>query len=120
MTADTIQGGGGKHYTLENSVAQVRALTVNTGVQVSGQITVTTAGTEVQGPDIAGSNGFYVKALAGNTGVVYVGNNGAGVVSSTTGFQLDKSNVILIQVENLNELWFDAATSGDKLCWLKA
>jgi len=28
--------------------------------------------------------------------------------------------VIVVQVRNLNELWFDAATNGDKLCWLKA
>ena len=88
MTANTILGGDGKHYTPDNSVAQVRSLTVPSTVQMSGQITVTTAGTEVQGPDISLPNGVYIKALAGNTGVMYVGNNGSGVVSSTTGFQL--------------------------------
>lgn len=120
MTANTIQGGDGKHYTLDSGVAVVRSLTVPTSVQISGQITVTTAGTEVQGPDISLPNGVYIKALAGNTGVMYVGNNGSGVVSSSTGFQLDKSNLIHLNIENLNQIWVDAATSGDKVCWLKA
>ncbi len=35
--------------------------------QVSGQVTVTTAGTAVQGPNIKGFK-FLVKALSGNTG----------------------------------------------------
>lgn len=47
MTANTIQGGGGKHYTLDSNVAIAKAITINTSVQISGQITVTTAGTEV-------------------------------------------------------------------------
>lgn len=93
---------------------------LDTGVVISGQITVTTAGTEVQGPDVPLTNGIFIKALAGNTGVVYVGNDGAGAVSSSTGFQLDKGDLILVQVDNLNKLWFDAATNGDKFCWIKA
>jgi len=45
----------------------------------SGQITVTTAGTEVQGPDIK-AQGFFIKGKTTNTGLGYVGNDGAGVV----------------------------------------
>ena len=93
---------------------------LDTGVVISGQITVTTAGAEVQGPDVPLSNGVFIKALAGNTGVVYVGNDGAGAVTSANGFQLDKGDMILVQVDNLNKLWFDAATNGDKFCWMKA
>jgi hypothetical protein len=87
---------------------------------MSGQITVTTAGTEVQGTDVKLPNGVFIKALAGNTGVVYVGNDGAGAVSATTGFQLSAGDVILVQVSNLKDLWFDSASNGDKFCWLKA
>lgn len=87
---------------------------------ISGQITVTTAGTEVQGSNVTLTNGVFIKALAGNAGVVYVGNDGAGAVTSSNGFQLSAGDMILIQVENLNELWFDSATSGDKFCWIKA
>lgn len=93
---------------------------LDTATPISGQITVTTAGTEVQGPNVSLSNGVWIKALAGNTSVVYVGNDGAGAVTSSNGFQLDKSQTILVQVDNLNQLWFDAATNGDKFCWIKA
>ncbi len=91
-----------------------------TSVAISGQITVTTAGTEIQGGNIALDNGVYVRALTGNTGVVYVGNDGAGAIASTNGYQLNKGEAVRIQVANLNELWFDSATNGDKFCWLKA
>jgi len=85
----------------------------------SGQITVTTAGTEVQGPSVTG-NGFFIRALSGNTGKVYVGNDGADAVSSTTGYELAAGDQVYIECGNLNLLWFDAATSGDKFSWLKA
>jgi|WetSurMetagenome_2_1015567.scaffolds.fasta_scaffold166474_4 hypothetical protein len=88
--------------------------------QISGQITVTTAGTEVQGSNIATPYGVYVKALAGNTGVMYVGNNGDGTVSSSTGFQLSAGAAIHVNVANLSDLWVDSASNGDKVCWLKA
>jgi hypothetical protein len=87
---------------------------------MSGQITVTTAGTEVQGTDVSLPNGAYIKALAGNTGKVYVGNAGDGTVSSSTGFELAAGNIIQVQVSNLKDIWFDAATNGDKFCWIKA
>jgi hypothetical protein len=91
-----------------------------TSVAISGQITVTTAGTEIQGGNIALDNGVYIRALTGNTGVVYVGNDGAGAVTSSNGYQLNKGEAVRIQVANLSELWFDSATNGDKFCWLKA
>jgi hypothetical protein len=98
----------------------VTSPTFGASAALSGQITVTTAGTEVQGTDVKTPNGVFIKALAGNTGVVYVGNDGAGAVASTTGFQLSAGDVILVQVSNLRDLWFDSASNGDKFCWLKA
>jgi len=87
---------------------------------VSGQINIESAGTEVSGPNVPLTNGAYIKALAGNTGKVYVGLHSDGTVSSSTGFELSAGNMVLIQVQNLNQLKFDAATSNDKFCWLKA
>jgi hypothetical protein len=106
---------------VENGIVkQVASVNVDVDTAVSGQITVTTAGTAVQGGNVELSNGVYVKALAGNTGVVYVGNDGAGDVAAGNGFQLSAGEVVPVQVSNLNQLWFDAATNGDKFCWLKA
>ena len=83
----------------------------------SGQITVTTAGTAVQGPSTGGLQ-VAVKAMAGNSGIVYVGNDAAGDVTSANGFELSAGEGVVVR-KNLNALWFDAATNGDKLCWLK-
>ena len=94
--------------------------TISTAERISNQITVTTAGTEVQGPDVKLSNGVFIRALAGNAGVVYVGNDGAGAVTSSNGYELSPGEAIPVQVGNLNQLWFDSATNGDKFCWIKA
>lgn len=91
----------------------------NSTLAASGQITVATAGTAVKGPNVSNEGGFYIKALIGNTGKVYVGNVN-GDIDSGNSFELSGGDLILGQVINLDELWFDAATSGDKFCWLKA
>ena len=84
----------------------------------SGQITVTTAGTAVVGTSTGKYAGFFIKALAGNTGIVYVGNDGADDVTSGNGYELSPGDQIYVEVGNLADLYFDAATNGDKLCWL--
>jgi hypothetical protein len=93
---------------------------VSVATAISGVITVTTAGTAVQGPNVALTNGAYVRALSTNTGIVYLGNDGAGDVSSSNGYGLTAGQAVIVQVANLNELWFDSAVNGEKFCWLKA
>ena len=85
---------------------------------LSGQITVTTAGTAVVGTTTAEYKGFYIKALAGNTGIVYVGNDGANDVTSGNGYELSPGQDIYIEVNNLADLYFDSAEDGDKFCWI--
>lgn len=86
---------------------------------LSGQITVTTAGTAVQGPDEPGRR-FAIVAAPANTGAVYIGNDDAGDVTSANGFALSaKEPHVELTVANLNHFWFDAAVNGEKLCWLK-
>ncbi len=87
--------------------------------KISGQITVTTAGTEVRGPNQPGTE-FLLTALPANTGVMYVGENGDGTVSATTGFPLKPGDQVRIRVRDLNMLWFDASVNGEKVAWLKA
>jgi hypothetical protein len=90
---------------------------------LSGVITVTTAGTAVQGTDVGSwegeKGGFFIVGEPSNTGVVYVGNDGAGDVTSGNGFPLSPGQIIYVIASNLSELWFDAATSADELRWLK-
>ena len=87
----------------------------------SGQITVTTAGTAVQGTDQAG-NLFAVKAHPDNTDTVWVGNDEASSpdVTASNGFALDPNDAaILLFVPNLNALFFDSDVNGEKFCWIK-
>jgi hypothetical protein len=87
---------------------------------LSGQIVVAAAGTAVQGTSVANANGFYVKAHPSNTGAVWFGDNGAGSAGSASGYPLNPGEQVIVSVANLSQLWFDAAVSGEKACWLKA
>lgn len=83
----------------------------------SGQITVTTAGTRVQGPDVPGAE-FLITAHQSTT-VAYVGDV---TVSASVGYPLRGTaigNSVLIEVSNLSLLWFDAAVNGEKIAWLR-
>lgn len=83
----------------------------------SGQITIAVAGTAQQGP---ATQGLFVaiKALVGNAGNVYVGNDASGDVTSANGFELAPGEGVVAK-KSLRSLWFDAAVSGDKLSWLE-
>ena len=95
---------------------QVTGLNVS-GTTLSGQITCTGIGTAVQGSNIALSNGAFLKALPSNTGTVYVGLSG-GSISGTTGYPLLANEQIIVQITNLNTVWFDGIVT-DKVAWLK-
>lgn len=87
---------------------------------ISGQKTVTTAGTaealgseSIQGP-------LMVKALAGNTGYVYLGNDGAGDVSSSTGLVLEAGEAVVFDwVGYLGTLMVDVSVNGEGVAWLR-
>lgn len=83
---------------------------------LSGLITVTTAGTAVQGTATPGAVRVAVKAHPNNTDTVWWGNDGAGDVTSSNGFPLDPGEGIVLR-GNLNQYWFDADVSGEKICW---
>lgn len=93
--------------------------------QLSGVITVTTAGTAVQGTDINAwrpaeqGGGFLVTAAIVNTGLIYIGNDGAGDVANTTGFELGAGKTTFVPCSNLSEVWFDSSVNGEKASWLK-
>ncbi len=88
-------------------------------MQSSGQITVATAGTEVPGPDVLGTY-FQIKALPTNTGVMYVGNDGSNAVSNLTGYPLSAGEVLILSnIYNLNQIYFDASVNGEKVAWIK-
>ncbi len=83
----------------------------------SGQITVTTAGTAVQGPATPQGRLFALRAHPDNTNDVWVGNDGADDVTASNGFPLSATADLLVEVSSLRGLWFDADTNGEKVCW---
>ena len=86
---------------------------------LSGQKTVTTAGTAVQLGTAKVNCPLQVKALPGNTGVVYIGSDGAGDVSSSNGLALDAGDsVVFDYVDTLAVLWLDSAVNGEGVSWL--
>ena len=89
-------------------------------MSLSGQNTVAAAGTaEALGTQqIAGP--LLVKALTTNTGLVYVGNDGAGDVSSSNGYPLSAGDqVIFDHVGSLSAIYIDSAVNGEGVAWLE-
>ena len=86
---------------------------------LSGQKTVSVAGTaealgaqRIDGP-------LMVKALTTNTDLVYVGNDGAGDVSSSNGLPLAAGDVVVFEwVGHLASIMIDVAVNGEGVAWL--
>ncbi len=86
---------------------------------ISAQKTVTTAGTAV----VLGSDRIdgplMIKALDTNTGVVAVGNDGAGDVTVSNGLRLAAGDSLVFEfVGSLASLWLDSAVNGEGVCWI--
>lgn len=90
---------------------------------ISGQTTVTTAGTAVQlsATEFRINGPLIVKGLDGNTGATYVGNDGAGDVTASNGYELGAGDAVVFDyVGDLQDIWVDSATDGDIVCWIAA
>ena len=87
---------------------------------ISGQKTITAAGTaERLHTGLAVNSAVMIKALPGNTGLVYVSNDGAGDVSSANGLPLSPGDsCVFLFVGDLREIWLDAAVNGEGVGWI--
>ena len=82
----------------------------------SGKTTVTTAGTRVVLAATASVNsGVVIKALHGNTGIIYVGNS---TVASTNGLQLYANEAITVITASLANVYIDSSVNGEGVTWL--
>jgi len=80
-----------------------------------GTRTVTTAGTAVQLTSASTPcKSVIIQGDVDNTGTIYVGGSD---VDSTTqnGYALDSSAPIAIEIDNLNKIYIDATSSGEKV-----
>jgi len=86
---------------------------------MSGQKTVTTAGTAVALGTTSIQGPLMVKALDTNTGIVAVGNDGAGDVTVSNGLRLEAGDVVVFEyVGSLATLWLDSAVNGEGVSWI--
>ena len=85
---------------------------------LSAQVTVPAAGTAVQFADQLIDSGLLIKALPGNTGIMYIGNTGSNV-TTTTGMPLSAGNTLTLDhIGNMSELYLNATVSGEGIAWL--
>lgn len=86
---------------------------------LSGQKTVTTAGTAEALGSAQVSAPLMVKALDTNTGKVYIGNDGAGDVSSANGLVLLANEAVLFNwVGSLASIFIDVSVNGEGVAWM--
>ena len=86
---------------------------------ISGQKTVTAAGTEVALGTQLVNGPLMVKALPGNTGAVYLGRTADGTLGSATGLVLSAGEVVIFDwVGSLANLLLDSAVSGEGVSWV--
>ncbi len=86
---------------------------------ISGQKTVTAAGTAEALGSGQVHGALMIKALIGNAGQAYIGNDGAGDVTSANGIELAAGDVMIFDtVSNLSALIVDADVNGEGVSWI--
>jgi hypothetical protein len=86
---------------------------------ISGQKTVTTAGTaERLSTGKVANTSLVVKALPANIGNMFIGNV-SGDVASGNGMALEPGDsIVFAMVKDLRELWVDSAVNGEGVAWI--
>jgi hypothetical protein len=81
------------------------------------QKTVSSAGTAeaLVGSSTDLLHGVTIKALAGNSGNVYVGDSD---VSSANGMELEAGDFLFLSVGDLADVYVDVATNGDGVSFI--
>ena len=86
---------------------------------LSGQKVVAAAGTALALGSQIINGPLMVKALLANTNNAYIGNDGAGDVTSGNGLELDAGEAVVFDfVGNLASLWVDVDTNGEGVSWI--
>ncbi len=103
-----------------NADGSVQVNEVNRAAFATAIVSVTTHGTPVQFGAQAIPNGFQitVKAKAGNTKPIHVGNSSAHAQYLTgIGYELSPGASIPLAVTNANLIWIDSEVDGEAVTW---
>ena len=86
---------------------------------MSGQKTIAAAGTALALGSQPINGPLMIKALEANTGYVYLGNDGAGDVTSSNGLELSAGDLVVFDhVGNLASVIVDVSVNGEGVAWL--
>ena len=86
---------------------------------MSGQKAIATAGTALALGSQPINGPLMIKALEANTGYVYLGNDGAGDVTSSNGLELSAGDLVVFDhVGNLASVIVDVSVNGEGVAWL--
>lgn len=56
-----------------------------------------------------------VKSISANAGIIYIGNSTA---ASSTGYDLDPGESVMIMIDNVSKIYAVGASAGDDLCYM--
>lgn len=101
--------------TLGTITNNVNTVEVAPTTLLNGKTIVTTAGSRVALAPSTTCKSVTIKALATNTGTIYVGNSS---VSSANGYQLAAGDTVSLDISNLNTVNLDASVSGEGVTYL--
>lgn len=88
--------------------------------QISGQKTVSTAGSAEALGTVQIDAALLVRALDTNTGIIAIGNDGANDVTVSNGYRLSAGEAMIFDhVDNLASIYVDSAVNGEGVSWLK-
>ena len=76
----------------------------------NGQNTVASAGTAEALASALTVSSLTIKALIGNTGIMYVGDSS---VAAANGFELNPGDAVSLEIVDLSTVYIDAATTSD-------
>lgn len=86
---------------------------------ISGQKTIAAAGTPEPLGSQAVNGALAVKALATNSGMIFLGRDDAGAVGADCGFELAAGEQVAFAFNgHLSSLLLDAEVSGEGVCWI--
>ena len=95
---------------------------LNAGAIRARVVDITTAGTAVQlsstSYPIPDGVAVVVKAAPANTGNIFVGGSQSDAQTAANRYTLVPNESVSLQVQDLNMVWVDAATSGDDVQYL--
>lgn len=100
----------------ETTLAGVASKLTTPSTIYNNQVTVATAGTRVQVSAASVSiTGAILQALSTNAASIWIGSS---AVSASNGYELQAGQATSVAIDNLNKIYVDASTSGDKLCYV--